>query len=209
MVFVAKRPNLYIPDLQQPTTDLVNVGLYFGTSISEEQASHWIALARAIKQTTRTLRCMWLRFADGDESVHSTLRLFGAELIGCAAVQSLILENKIGNTELMCLKDWLSTNTSLRGIKFLRTRLDTAGFTQLHDFFAGNSALKVLDVFGNDQVGDEAIREILQAILEGGSMLETVNVGENNFGEDVEGVARVTESGVEAILSYVRRSEFE
>lgn len=207
MVFVAKKPHLYIPDLQQPTTDLVNVGLYFGTSISEEQALAWTALAQAIRQTSRSVRCLWLRFADGDESVHSTLRSFGEELIGCASVQSLILENKIGTAELLCLKDWLSSNTSLRGIKFLRTSLDIDSFAHLHDFFAGNPSLKVLDVFGNNGVGDEAIREILGAVLEGGSKLETLNVGENNFGDDVEGVARVTESGVEAILSYVRRSK--
>jgi hypothetical protein len=76
----------------------------------------------------------------------------------------------------------------------------------LHDFFAGNESLKVLDVFGNIGVGDEALREVLAAILEGGSKLETLNVGEMNFGDDVEGASRITESGVEAILSYVRRS---
>jgi hypothetical protein len=206
MVFVAKKPHLYIPDLQQPTTDLVNVGLYFGTSISEEQAPAWIALAQAIRKTTRTVRCLWLRFADGDESVHSTLREFGRELIGCAAVQSLILENKIGTAELLCLKDWLTSNTSLRGIKFLKTSLDLSSFVHLHDFFAGNESLKVLDVFGNIGVGDEALREVLAAILEGGSKIETLNVGEMNFGDDVEGASRITESGVEAILSYVRRS---
>jgi hypothetical protein len=208
MVFVAKKPHLYIPELEQPTTDLVNVGLFFGTSISTEQAPSWIALAQAIRRTSRSVRCMWLRFADGDESVHTTLRSFGEELVGCAAVQSLILENKIGTAELLCLKDWLTSNTSLRGIKFLRTSLDLPSFVHLHDFFAGNSSLKVLDIFGNKGVGDEAIREILAAMLEGGSRLETLNVGENNFGEDFEGEARITESGVEAILSYVRRSKF-
>jgi hypothetical protein len=208
MVFVAKKPHLYIPELEQPTTDLVNVGLFFGTSISAEQAPSWIALAKAIRQTSRSVRCMWLRFADGDESVHTTLRSFGEELVGCASVQSLILENKIGTAELLSLKDWLTNNTSLRGIKFLKTSLDLPSFVHLHDFFAGNDSLKVLDVFGNKGVGDEAIREILAAILEGGSRLETLNVGENNFGEDVEGEARVSESGVEAILSYVRRSKF-
>lgn len=139
--------------------------------------------------------------------MHVVLQEFGQELIGCAAVQSLILENKIGTAELLYLKDWLTSNTSLRGIKFLRTDLDLASFEHLHDFFTGNESLKVLDIFGNSGVGDEAIREVLGAILEGGSKLETLNVGENNFGEDVQGVPRITESGVEAILSYVRRSE--
>lgn len=208
---MAKKPHLYIPELQQPTTDLVNVGLYIGASISEDQAPLWIALARAIRQTSRSVRCLWIRFAkNGDESVHGTLRSFGEELIGCTAVQSLILENKIGTAELLCLKDWLTSNTSLRGIKFLRTSLDLSSFVHLHDFFAGNGSLKVLDVFGNDGVGDGAIREILGAILEGGSKLETLNVGENNLEDDgdVEGETRITESGVEAILSYVRRSKW-
>jgi len=207
MVFVAKKPHLYIPDLQQPTTDLINVGLYFGTSISEEQAQSWRALAQAIRQTSRSVRCLWLRFAVGDESVHSTLRAFGEELVGCATVQSLILENNIGIVELLCLKDWLVGNTALRGIKFLRTNLDVVAFVHLHDFFARNDSLKVLDVFGNNGVGDEAIKEILGAMLEGRAKLETLNIGETNFAEDVEGVARGTESGVQTILSYVRRSK--
>jgi hypothetical protein len=135
------------------------------------------------------------------------LRSFGQELAGCAAVQSIILENKIGMAELLCLKDYLASNTSMRGIKFLRTSLDTAAFILLHDFFAGNDSLKVLDVFGNNGVGDEAIKEVLGAISEGKSRLETLNVGESNFGDDVEGVSRVTESGVEAILSFVRGSK--
>ncbi|KAL7521351.1 hypothetical protein ACHAWX_006021 [Stephanocyclus meneghinianus] len=206
MVFVAKKPHLYIPELQQQTTELLNIGLYFGSTISAEQTTSWLALSRAIRQTTRSIRCLWLRFADGDESVLSMLRSFGQELVGCAAVQSLILENKIGMAELLCLKDYLTSNTSMRGIKFLRTSLDTAAFILLHDFFAGNDSLKVLDVFANNGVGDEAIKELLGAILEGKSRLETLNVGESNFGDDVEGVSRVTESGVEAILSFVRRT---
>lgn len=207
MVFVAKKPHLYIPELQQQTTELLNIGLYFGSTVSAEQATSWLALSRAIRQTTRSIRCLWLRFADGDESVLSMLRSFGQELVGCAAVQSLILENKIGMAELLCLKDYLTSNTSIRGIKFLRTSLDTAAFILLRDFFAGNDSLKVLDVFANNGVGDEAIKELLGAILEGKSRLETLNVGESNFGDDVEGVSRVTESGVDAILSFVRRSK--
>ncbi|KAL3782240.1 hypothetical protein HJC23_000303 [Cyclotella cryptica] len=208
MVFVAKKPHLYIPELQQQTTELVNIGLYFGSTVSEEQASSWLALARAIRQTTRSIRCLWLRFADGDESVLSMLRSFGQELVGCTAVQSLILENKVGMAELLCLKDYLTSNTSMRGIKFLRTSLDTAAFILLRDFFAGNGSLKVLDVYANNGVGDEAVREVLGAISEGRSRLETLNVGESNFGDDVEGVSRVTHSGVEAILAFVRRSKF-
>eukprot|EP00804_Cyclotella_cryptica_P004329 CCRYP_017992-RB/>CCRYP_017992-RB protein AED:0.04 eAED:0.04 QI:158/1/1/1/0.5/0.33/3/2039/496 len=206
MVFVAKKPHLYIPELQQQTTELVNIGLYFGSTVSEEQASSWLALARAIRQTTRSIRCLWLRFADGDESVLSMLRSFGQELVGCTAVQSLILENKVGMAELLCLKDYLTSNTSMRGIKFLRTSLDTAAFILLRDFFAGNGSLKVLDVYANNGVGDEAVREVLGAISEGRSRLETLNVGESNFGDDVEGVSRVTHSGVEAILAFVRRT---
>ncbi|KAL7480329.1 hypothetical protein ACHAW6_006025 [Cyclotella cf. meneghiniana] len=206
MVFVAKKPHLYIPELQQQTTELLNIGLYFGSTVSAEQTTSWLALSRAIRQTTRSIRCLWLRFADGDESVLSMLRSFGQELVGCAAVQSLILENKIGMAELLCLKDYLTSNTSMRGIKFLRTSLDTAAFILLHDFFAGNDSLKVLDAFSNNGVGDEAIKELLGAISEGKSRLETLNVGESNFGDDVEGVSRVTESGVEAILSFVRRT---
>jgi hypothetical protein len=206
MVFVAKRPHLYIPELEQQTTEFVNVGLYFGTTISAEQAESWLALARAIRQTRRPIRCLWLRFANGDDSVLSTLRSFGQELVGCAAVQSLILENRIGNAEIMCLKDYLTSNTTLRGIKFLRTNLDTSEFVLLHDFFAGDGSLRVLDVYGNKGVEDEAVREMLSALLVGGSNLETLNIGESTF-DDVEGVPRITESGVEAILSFVRRSK--
>jgi hypothetical protein len=106
------------------------------------------------------------------------------------------------------MKDFLCSNTTLRGIKFLKTDTDASSFLLLHDFFVGNSSLRVFDAFGNTKLGDEAIMEVLEAMTEGGVMLETLNVGERTFGEEVdEGVVRVSEVGVASMMDFVSRSE--
>eukprot|EP00571_Detonula_confervacea_P015148 CAMPEP_0172308182 /NCGR_PEP_ID=MMETSP1058-20130122/8865_1 /TAXON_ID=83371 /ORGANISM="Detonula confervacea, Strain CCMP 353" /LENGTH=505 /DNA_ID=CAMNT_0013020545 /DNA_START=37 /DNA_END=1554 /DNA_ORIENTATION=- len=224
MPFLTRNPSYYLSALQEESTEPLHIGLYLGNDAAvhhhdgEEQAesvtilteSSWIELATAIQQTARSIRCMWLRVKiEGgndrlDDTALAAFRALGQGLVGATAIESLVLEDRgMGVNQLSCLREYLARNTTLRGIKFLRTHLDTPSSLLLNDFFVGNSALRVLDLTANPRVDDETIRGILGAILRNDACrLETFNVFETLEG-DADGIS---ESCVGFIASFVSRT---
>lgn len=207
MPFAMKNPSFYISALKEESTKPLHIGLYWGDSISDAHARDMVALAKAMHQTTRTIKFFWLRFNDGDERVRSVFSAFGKELIGAKSIASLVLEDTVGITEIQCLRDFLVQNDTLRGVKFLRTNLGTSSFSLLRDFFIHNSALRVLDLSSNPRVGDETIREILCAVQQGEPRLEVLNIGESNIDGNAVSSNGISEDGVEFIAKFVSKSK--
>lgn len=221
MPLLARNPSHYLSALQEETTEPLHVGLILGEcagahleELPESAAamvaddSSWVELAAAIQKTTRSIRCLWLR-ADSEVAAAASIRGLGQGLVGAAAVESLVLEGHgIGPDELACLREYLARNTTLRGMKFVRTRLDAPSSTLLNDFFAGNLNLRVLDFTANPRVDDETVRGVLGAIMRNdGCRLETLNILENlDGGADSE--ILVSDTGVDFIAYFLSRSEY-
>ena len=196
----------------------LHIGLFIGGTSgagADEQAAadapaetSWLELATAIKDTKRSIRCLWLRVKrrEGDGSLVA-LRALGRGLVGATSIDSLVFEEAgLGTDQLACLRDYLTGNTTLRGIKFLRTHIDSSSPAVLTDFFVGNHSLKVLDLTSNPRVDDDTVREILGAILRNGACrLETLNIFEKE--EAPPDVPGISESGVEFITTFVSRSK--
>ena len=207
MPFVTKNPSYYFSALQEESSEPLHVGLFLSGSINDERRSDFVALGKAIRQTSRSIRCLWLRFRDGDESLLNAFRAFGAELVGATAIQSLVFEGKVGTAEVQCMSGFFTQN-DLRGIQFRRTDVDMSTFTMLRPFFSQTTSLKVLDMSQNPGVGDDCINLILVALLEGGARLETLNLGESNLdGLEPGDSLRISGGGVFSIASYISKSE--
>lgn len=206
MPFVTKNPSYYFSALEEESTEPLHVGLYLAGSTNEERARDLKTLGKAIRQTSRSIRCLWLRFKGGDESLHTAFSAFGEELVGATAIQSLVFEGRAGTAEVQCLSDFFTQN-DLRGIQFRRTDVDISTFTMLRPFFTDTSTLKVIDVSSNPGVGDECVNLVLDALLEGQTQLETLNIGENNIDGEHDENSRVSGSGVASIASFVSKSK--
>jgi len=206
------------------STDPLHVGLYLDETAAhhdgEDQTeavivaeSSWADLATAIQRTSRSIRCLWLRIknegGDGARSdeIVAAFRAFAEGLVGVTAIESLVLEDQgIGMDQLMYLREYLARNTTLRGIKFHRTHLDTTSSVLLNDFLVSNPALRVVDLTANPRVDDSTIRGMLGAILRNNRCrLETLNIFETLEGEADADIG-ITESGVNYIASFVSQT---
>jgi len=238
MPFLTRNPAHYLPALRDDTTEPLHVGLYLGGGgenenvagedddeprLQDQEAageSSWAELASSIRQTKRSIRCLWLRVGSGDgggndgwgdAATLSAMRALGRGLVGATSVESLVLEDRgVGPRQLECLHDFMAGNASMRGIKFLRTRLDAPSASMLGDFFEGDPTLRVLDLTSNPGVDDAVVESVLGAISRNGRCkLETLNLLERAEDEaDAPGIG-ISESGVETIVSFVSRSECE
>lgn len=202
MPFVTKNPSYYFSALDEESTEPLHIGLYLAGSIDENRAHDLVTLGKAIRQTSRSIRCLWLRFRAGDESLPAAFNAFGDELLGATAIQSLVFEGRVGTAEVQCLSGFFTLN-ELRGIQFRRTDVDLSTFTALKHFFSHTTTLKVLDMSSNSGVGDECINEVLDALLEGEARLETLNIGENNLDGQPDQNGRVSGTGVASIASFI------
>ena len=166
-------------------------------------------MGRAIRETSRPIRCLWLKFRQGDESLVAAFRAFGEELVGSTtSISSLVFEGNVTTTEVRCLKGFLDQN-NLRGIQFRRTGVDTSTFTELNPSFMTASNLKVVDLSSNDNLGDECIHGALNALLNGQARIETLNIVERGLrdGEPQANITRITGNEVVNIASFVSQSE--
>lgn len=208
MPFVTKTPSHYFSALEEDSTEPLHVGLYLAGRINEQRGNDLVALARAIRQSSRSIRCLWLRFKDGDESLIEAFDAFGQELIGATGIQSLVFEGKVRTAEVQCLSGYFAHQScDLRGIQFRRTDVEISTFIMLRSFFSSRtSTLRVVDMSSNPGVGDDCIECLLDALLEGGARLETLNIGENNLDGPPDDSSRVSGNGVAAIASYVSKT---
>ena len=118
MPFLTKNPSYYLSALKEESTEPLHIGLYLaGSSINVERASDLVSLGRAMRQTSRCIRCVWLRFRMGSETLCAALTAFGEELIGATAIQSLVFEGKVGTAEVQCLNGFF-THNDLRHLQF-------------------------------------------------------------------------------------------
>lgn len=206
MPFVTKNPAHYLKALEDDSSpDALHIGLFFSRSISEQQAADLIKLGKAIKQSTRAIRCLWLRFRDGDGiSICAALQAFGDELIGAASIQSLVVEGKAGPAEIQCLAGFFKNN-KLRGVQFRRTDIDASVSAVLRPLFSGSDTLNVLDLSQNSKLGDVFVKDMFAALSEGDTTIETLNIGECDIdaADDNDDIERISGSGVELIAGYV------
>ena len=210
MPFVTKNPAHYLKALAEDSAEALHIGLFFSRSISEQQAIDLIKLAKAIKESTRTIRCLWLRFRDGDESICTALQEFGNELAGASSIQSLVIEGKAGTTELACLAGFFRENR-LRGLQLRRTDVDASASSVLQPFFLGSETLNVLDLSQNSKLGDEFVKDLLTSLTEGETSIETLSIGESDIDatDDNDEIERISGSSVELIAGYVSRCKFD
>ena len=185
----------------------LHIGLLLAGSFSEERARDLVTLGRVLQQSSRPIRCLWLRFREGDESMHASLGAFGDELVGATTIQSLVFEGKVGTAEVKRLGGFLSHN-ELRVVQFRKTDVDVSTFIVLKPFFSLTTTLKVLDMCSNPGFDDDCVLNVLGALLEGGTRLETLNIGENNIDGAPDETKRVSESGVASIASFVSKGEY-
>ena len=241
MVFVTKNPSHYFAPLSEKdrTTEPLHIGLYLAGSVSDAKRNDFISLGKAIRASSRPIRCLWLRFKDGvDDSLLSAFRAFGDELTATTtntnndggsggssasttSITSLVFEGRVTTNVVSCLRNFLMSPTcDIRGIQFRRTDVDVTTFTLLRPFFAQSNTLTVIDMSQNPNVGDECIQMILDGLSEGETMLETLNIGENNLDLDViieddeleenggDGSQRISGDCVASIASYISNSEY-
>jgi len=203
---VTKNPSYYLSALEEDSTEPLHVGLYLaGSSINEKRARDLLALGKAIHGTSRPIRCLWLRFRQGNESLLEAFSAFGEELVGAMTIQSLVFEGKVGTAEVQCLRGFFTQN-DLRCLQFRRTNVDISTFVMLKPFFTHTSTLKVLDMSSNSAVGDECVSEVLESLLEGKTKLETLNIGESNIDGQPDDDSRVSGSGVASIASFASKT---
>ncbi len=208
MPLIIKKPSVYISALKQESKEPLHIGLSFGGTITDAEASELIDLARAIRQSKRDVKFFWIRFNGGDDSVLSTFNSFGRELVGASTISSFALEDSVGFEEVQCIRDFLIQNDTIRGIKFLRTNLCHLSFSLIRPFFMHNSSLRVIDMSSNTLIGDETIKDILDAINQGCVKLEVLNITENDLDRDVNSSNGISADGAKFISSFVSRSKF-
>lgn len=210
MPFVTKNPSLYFSSLEEESNlesaESLHIGLHLAGSFSEERARDLVSLGRILQHSSRPIRCLWLRFREGDESLLAAFGAFGDELVGAKTIQSLVFEGKVGTAEVRRLGGFLSHN-ELRVIQFRKTDIDLSTCIVLKPFFSHTTTLKVLDMCSNPGFGDDCVLNVLGALLLGGSRLETLIIGENILDGAPDEDMRVSESGVASIASFVSKSE--
>lgn len=206
MPFVTKNPAHYLEALAEDSAEPLHIGLFFSRSINEQQTTDLIKLAKAIQQSTRTIRCLWLRFRDGDESICAALQSFGDELVDAASIQSLVIEGKAGPAEVACLAGFIRRN-QLRGLQFRRTDIDASASAVLRPLFLGSDTLNVLDMSQNSKLGDLFIKDMLTSLSEGETNIESLSIGECDIDTagDNDEMERISGSRVELIAGYVLR----
>jgi hypothetical protein len=204
MPFVTKKPSYYFSALAQDSTESLHVGLFLAGSVNEDQHRDYVTLGKLIRQSIRSIQCLWLRFREGDESLVAAFTAFGDELVGSTAIQSLVFEGKVGTTEVRCLDGFFASN-ELRGIQFRRTDADASTFTMLKHFFSQTSTLKVLDLSANPRFDDKCIIEVMDSLHKGGTQLETLNVGEKFDGGPNES-SRLSSDGISSIAFFISKS---
>ena len=222
MPFLTRNPKYYLSALRENrTTDPLHIGLLFQEGAGEEQSSseEWVELANAIKHTCRSIRCLWLRLKstrheeDDENNKDPAFYTFTSCLTtsSSTSIESLVLEDSgIDINQMRCFHDFLSSNTSLRGIKFLRTRLDSQSSTLLTSFFVNNPSLRVVDFSYNPLVDDDTVRGILDALLQNKRcQLETLNIFERIEEEDAWDEVGLSQSCVNYIVSFVQKSKFK
>jgi len=205
MPFVTKNPSYYFSALEEDTTEPLHVGLYLAGTINADRARDLVLLGRVIRQASRPIRCLWLRFKAGDESLVEAFSAFGEELAGATSIQSLVFEGKVGTAEVQCLSEYFAKH-DLRGIQFRKTDIDISTFDLLRPFFTGNINLKVLDMSSNNDIGDECINVLLDALQDGETRIETLNIGESNLDGDPDNVSRIAGDTVASIASFVTKT---
>ncbi|KAL3762756.1 hypothetical protein ACHAW5_002261 [Stephanodiscus triporus] len=209
MPFVTKNPSLYFSSLEEKSNlesaEPLHIGLHLGGSFSEERARDLVSLGRILQHSSRPIRCLWLRFREGDESLLAAFGAFGDELVGAKAIQSLVFEGKVGTAEVRRLGGFLSHN-ELRVIQFRKTDIDLSTCIVLKPFFSHTTTLKVLDMYSNPGFGDECVLNVLGALLLGGSRLETLIIGEKILDGAPDEDIIVSESGVASIASFVSKT---
>ena len=210
MPFVTKKPSFYFSSFEEESNlespEPLHIGLHLAGSFSEERARDLVTLGRVVQQSSRPIRCLWLRFRDRDESLHAAFGAFGDELVGATTIQSLVFEGKVGTAEVQRLGGFLSHN-ELRVIQFRKTDVDLSTFIVLKPFFSLTTTLKVLDMCSNPGFDDDCVLNVLGALLEGGTRLETLNIGENNIDGAPDENKRVSENGVASIASFISKGE--
>mmetsp|Transcript_191 Transcript_191/g.332 ORF Transcript_191/g.332 Transcript_191/m.332 type:complete len:461 (-) Transcript_191:74-1456(-) len=206
MPLIIKKPSVYISALKQESKEPLHIGLSFGGTITDAQASELVDLARAIRQSKRDIKFFWIRFNEGDDSVFSAFNSFGRELVGASTISSFALEDNVGFEEVQCIRDFLILNDTIRGIKFLRTNLCHSSFSSIRPFFERNGSLRVLDVSSNFLVGDETIKDVLDAIHQGCARLEVLNITENCIDGDAISSNGISVRGAEFISSFVSKT---
>lgn len=210
-MIVTKNPAKYLTALQEDSIDTLQIGLFFSGQISDTHAASLLELASAIQTTSRSIRCMWLRFKDDvDQVTMSSFRAFGQIIVGAKSIESVVLEGDgVGHEQIVCLQKFLDTNTTLRGINFTDTKLDRSSSMLLTDFLSGNSLLRVLDLSSNSGVDDDSIETVLTAISLGGSQLSTLNICDAHFDgvEDLIGDnGSITTAGVRTITAFISQT---
>ena len=166
------------------------------------------------------IRCLWLRLKstrheeDDENNTDPAFYTFTSCLTSSSSsIESLVLEDSgIDINQMRCFHDFLSSNTSLRGIKFLRTRLDSQSSTLLTSFFVNNPSLRVVDFSYNPLVDDDTVRGILNALLQNKRcQLETLNIFERieEEEEDAGDGVGLSQGCVNYIVSFVQKSKFK
>lgn len=207
MPFVTKNPSYYLSAFEEESAEPLHIGLYLaGSSINEERARDLVALGRAMRQTSRCIRCLWLRFRTGSDTLLAALSAFGEELVGATAIQSLVFEGRVGTAEVLLLKGFFTKN-NLRHLQFRRTDVDASTFTALKHFLLQTTTLKVLDMSSNPEVGDECISIVMDSLIEGGTRLDTLNLVESKLDGHPDEDTGISGCGVASIASFVTKSK--
>lgn len=210
MPFFTQTPSFYYPSLQEDSNsesaEPLHIGLHLAGSFSEAKARDLVTLGRVLRQSSRPIRCLWLRFREGDESMLAAFGAFGDELVGATTINSLVFEGKVGTAEVHRMGGFMSHN-ELKVIQFRKTDVDLSTFVVLKPFFSLTNSLTVLDMCSNPCFGDDCVLNVLGALLEGGTRLETLNIVENNLDGAPDESRSVSEQGVASIASFISKGK--
>lgn len=202
MPFVTKKPSHYFAALEEESTEPLHIGLLLAAST---EAHDLISLGRSIRKSSRPVRCIWLRFKDGNVLPHTALMAFGNELVGATGIQSLVFEGGAGTDEVGCLEAYFA-NCDLRSLQFRKTNIDASTLAMLGPFFRQSTTLRSLETSSNPRVDDECIDIMLDSLAKGGTNLDTLNIGESNVdGQPDE--SNISSSGVASIALFMYKSE--
>ena len=144
MPFITRNPKYYLSALRENRTDPL-LRTTFPRSCRWRTILIWgMGWASQCHQAyVSIIRCLWLRLKstrheeDDENNTDPAFYTFTSCLTSSSSsIESLVLEDSgIDINQMRCFHDFLSSNTSLRGIKFLRTRLDSQSSTLLTSFF--------------------------------------------------------------------------
>lgn len=207
MPFVTKNPSYYFSALKEESTDPLHVGLFLTGGLNEKKRGDLVALGKAIRESPRLLRCLWLRFKNVDEDLTEAFRAFGEAVVGTTTIQSLVFEGRAGTREVQCMSGFFAQN-DLRGLQFRRTDADLSTFKMLTPFLSRSTTLKVFDISSNEGVDEEIINHVLDALLKGGVQLETLNINENNLDDQLHDEAdRVSDTTIGKIARFASKTQ--